>query len=70
MHHRLQVDKSLMKRLLELLVSFPNKSLAIAALLKAICLLQQGQEVRPPMLTCSSGNASPFCQLNTTWFIS
>jgi hypothetical protein len=57
-----ELDESLMKRLLELLASFPNRSLAIAALQKAVRLLQQGQEVS---LTCSPYNACSFCQLNS-----
>ena len=50
MPDRSELDESLMKRLLELLASFPNRSLAIAALQEAVRLLQQGQEVRPHML--------------------
>ena len=50
MPDRSELDESLTKRLLELLASFPNRSLAIAALQKAMRLLQQGQEVCPHML--------------------
>jgi hypothetical protein len=60
-----ELDESLMKRLLELLASFPNRSLAIAALQKAVRLLQQGQEVRPHMLTLQCLLVLP-AELNVT----
>ena len=56
--------ESFLKKLLELLVSFPNRSLAIAAALKAVWLLQECQEVRPHILTLQPSHP---CQQNPTW---